>query len=119
LLDGDDGVEEGVVDRLGGVVGVVGSLGRVPGEAEGDVRSASVPPTRSLLSVHPASTPAPSARTQKPVSNLFISYLPRGFDPRGKAAMGVPPGHGLRYAEPWASGAVARTRRHTVKESSQ
>jgi hypothetical protein len=74
LLDGDDGVEEGVVDRLGG--GVVESPGRVPGDAEGDVRSASVPPTRSLLSVHPASTPAPSARTQKPVSNLFIVVPP-------------------------------------------
>ena len=76
-------VEAGGVELLGGgTVGVAGStgrmLGRVLGEAEGDVvLSRSVPPTRSLLSVQPASTQAPSARTQKPVSNLFIVVPPQ------------------------------------------
>src|SRR4029077_7067112 len=75
------------------------------GEAEGDVvRSRSVPPTRSLRSVQPASTEAPSARTQKPVSNFFIVVLLMGFDPRGRAAMGGPPARRLRYAERLAVG---------------
>jgi len=117
LFDGDAG-GGGVV----GVAGVIGSEGRVPGEAEGEVvRSRSVPPTRSLLSVHPASTPAPSARTHRPVKNLFIVVPPSRIRfPLGRAARGVPPERGLRYAGRQAvGGEVVRTRRHTVKESSQ
>jgi hypothetical protein len=44
--------------------------GDAEGEGAGVTRSRSV--TRSLLSVQPAITPAPSARTQNPVSNFFI-----------------------------------------------
>lgn len=67
----------------GGVVRVVDSLRvvesirvfGVPGDADGATRSRSV--TRSVLSVQPASTPAPSATTQNPVSNLLIVVPPR------------------------------------------
>jgi hypothetical protein len=76
-----DDSEELLAGGGGGVVVVVDSLRvvesmRVSGEAEGDVRSRSAPPTRSLRSVHPASTPTPSTRTQKPVSNFFILVPP-------------------------------------------
>lgn len=115
-------VEEGAVDLLGGgTVGAAGSTGRILGEAEGDVvRSRSVPPTWSLLSVHPASTEAPSARTQKPVSNFFIVIPPHGFHPWQRAAMGVPPNRRLGYAERLTVGGQAgRMRRQSVKENSQ
>jgi hypothetical protein len=77
---GADVVAEDSEELLGGAGGVgcavAESLGSVLGEAEGDVRSRSVPPTRSLLSVQPASTAVPSASTQKPVSNFFIVVPP-------------------------------------------
>ena len=67
---GEDVVAEDSEEPLGGGgAGVaVESLGRMLGEAEGDVRS--------LLSVQPASTPTASARTPKPVSNFFIMVPP-------------------------------------------
>jgi hypothetical protein len=76
-----DDSEEVLAGGGGGVVVVVDSLRvvesmRVSGEADGDTRSRSAPPTRSLLSVQPASTPTPRARTQKPVSNFFIVVPP-------------------------------------------
>jgi hypothetical protein len=100
---------DGLVElRGGGGVGAAGLLGRRSGDAEGDVRSRSVPPTRSLLSVQPASTPAPSARTHTPVSSFFMVVPPRGFDPRARGAMGVPPTARLRYAERLAATSPAR-----------
>jgi hypothetical protein len=83
---GEDDVADDSEEAAGGagggvVVVVVDSLRvvesvRVSGDAEGEgvIRSRSV--TRSLLSVQPASTPTPSARTAKPVSNFFIVVPP-------------------------------------------
>ena len=103
----EDDVAEDSEDALGGagggvVVVVVDSLRvvesiRVSGDAEGATRSRSV--TRSVLSVQPASTPMPRARTQKPVSNFFIVVPPWWIRiRRGRTAMEVPPERGLRYA---------------------
>ena len=75
---------------------VVESL--VLGDAEGTTRSRSV--TRSLLSVQPARTPTPRARTQTPVSHFFIvDTSVVDSNPARTAAMGVPVTGGLRYAE--------------------
>jgi len=103
LVVADDS-EELLAGGGGGVVVVVDSLRvvesmRVSGEADGDTRLRSAPPTRSLLSVQPASTPTPRARTQKPVSNFFIVVPPWWIRiRRGRTAMEVPPERGLRYA---------------------
>jgi hypothetical protein len=86
LLPGDDVVADDSEELLGGeaggvVVVVVDSLfvvesTRVSGDAEGEGTTRSRSVTRSVLSVQPASTPTPSARTQKPVSNFFIVVPP-------------------------------------------
>jgi hypothetical protein len=71
----------------GGGVGVAGGVDvvdsdrvvesiRVSGDAEGEGATRSRSVTRSVLSVQPASTPTPRARTQKPVSNFFIVVPP-------------------------------------------
>jgi hypothetical protein len=69
LLGGGGGVAGVVVSdgvRAGGVV--------VDGDAEG-VRSPGRSPTRSLRSVQPAITPAPSTSAETTTSNLFIRVL--------------------------------------------
>jgi hypothetical protein len=89
---------------------VVESL--VLGDAEGTTRSRSV--TRSLLSVQPAKTPTPRARTQTPVSHFFIvDTSVVDSNPARRAAMGVPVTGGLRYA-----GRLAKPG-HIWKENSQ
>ena len=87
---------------------------RVSGDAEGEGTTRSRSVTRSLLSVQPARTPTPRARTQTPVSHFFIvdpSVV--GSNPARRGAMGVPLTRGLRYAERLAKPG------HTVKENSQ
>jgi hypothetical protein len=81
--DSDELLAGGVA---GGLLRVVDSVRvvestRVSGDADGPGTTRSRSVTRSVLSVQPASTPAPSASTQKPVSNLFIVVPPRGFVP--------------------------------------
>jgi hypothetical protein len=97
----EDDADESVELLGGGVVRTVESLRvvesvRVLGDAEGATRSRSV--TRSVLSVQPASTPAPSAITQNPVSNLLIVVPPWLIRPEWCAAMGVPPDRCMGYA---------------------
>jgi uncharacterized protein len=106
VSDGVEGTGDGDVAGGGGGIVRVVSRGPVLGDAEGAGRVWSVSLTRSLRSVHPASTPVPSAMTQTPVSNLFIVVPPRGFDPRDENATGVPRTAGLRYA---------RRERHTCE----
>jgi hypothetical protein len=124
LLPGDDVVADDSEELLGGeaggvVVVVVDSLRvvestRVSGDAEGEGTTRSRSVTRSVLSVQPASTPTPSARTQKPVSNFFIVVPPVvDSNPWVVAATGVPPTGGLLYA-----GRLARRKSHRVKENS-
>jgi len=86
LLD-DAGGEDGVGDAEGlvvvvesvlveSVLVVVVSRDVVPGDADGVPGARSRSETRSLRSVQPATRPAPSTRTQTPVSNFCIVVPP-------------------------------------------
>jgi hypothetical protein len=84
LLDdagGEDGVDgvgdaEGLVVVVESVLVVVVSRDVVPGDADGVPGARSRSETRSLRSVQPATRPAPSTRTQTPVSNFCIVVPP-------------------------------------------
>jgi hypothetical protein len=85
-------VDDGGVD---GVDGVVDGVVAVGGDADG-VRSPGFSPTRSVRdSLQAVSSPALSARAQKPVSNLFIwSLLLVGVArTHQKVATDMPPRH--------------------------
>src|SRR5207249_3885579 len=106
VVDDEESVR---VDEL-----VVVSRDGAPGDADGaggTTRSRSV--TRSLRSVQPARSPAPSTRAHTPVSNFCIVVPPRWIRtiPSG-LQRGCRRAIGLRYARP-------ESVHRTMKESSQ
>lgn len=123
---GDDGVggagaAEGVVDEesVRVVVDELVVVSLLPGDADGDgagvTRSRSV--TRSLRSVQPATSPAPSTRTHTPVSNFCIVVPPpwiRTADSGVQRECRRPAD--LRYAERSQASRAAARARHQAHE---
>jgi hypothetical protein len=90
----DESLDDELLDPLGVVVvaGGVDGVVVVGGDADG-VRSPGRSPTRSVRdSLQAVSSPAPSARAQRPVSTLFIAMPPcGGCGTAREAATGMPP----------------------------